>query len=79
MDALIDKCVTTKHYTLAMFQNGISKDTRSSVIGMMENGIPSLSSDSAMTSKRKKNRRATFKTQMKNIVYILKQRMIHYL
>ena len=34
-------------------------------------------SDSVMTSKKKKNRRAMFKIQMKNIVYLLNQRMIH--
>ena len=38
--ALIDKCGTTNNYSLAMYQNGISKDTRSSVTGNMENGIP---------------------------------------
>ena len=31
----------------------------------MDVGIPLPSSDSAMTSKKKKNRRATFKIQMK--------------
>ena len=31
----------------------------------MDDGIPYLSSDSAMTSKENKNRRATFKIQMK--------------
>ena len=32
---------------------------------MMNDGIPSSSSDSAISSKEKKNRRATFKIQMK--------------
>ena len=48
-----------------MFLNGISKMTRSSVIGIMDDGIPLSSSDSVMTSKEKKNHRATFKIQMK--------------
>ena len=65
MDAPIDECGINKHYPLEMFRNGISKKTRSYYIGMMENGIPSLSSDSAMTSREKKNFRATFKTQIK--------------
>ena len=38
---------------------------RSSGIGMMENGIPSSSSDSAMTPNKIKNHRATFKILMK--------------
>ena len=36
----IYKCGTNKHYPLAMFLNGISKKTRSSYIGIMEDGIP---------------------------------------
>ena len=43
----------------------VSKNTRLSYIGMMDNGIPLLSSDSAMTSKENKNRRATFKIKIK--------------
>ena len=53
--ALIDKCGTTKYYPLAMYQNGISKETRSSVTGMMDDGITSTSSDYATTSKGKNN------------------------
>ena len=66
-----------KHYPLEMFRNGISKNTRSSVIGMIDDGIPSSSSDSAMTSKENKNRRATSKIQMKIYFYLLKQRMMY--
>ena len=37
----------------------------------MDDGIPSSSSDSEMTSKKKKNRRATFKNQMeKHCLYL---------
>ena len=43
----------------------------------MDNGIPLSSSNYAMTSKRKKNRCSTFKIQMKNIVYLLDQRMMY--
>ena len=46
---------------------------------MMDNGIPSSSSDSAMTSKERENFRATFKIQIKYIIYILKKTMMHYL
>ena len=53
------------------FEMVSKKKTRSSVTGNMENAIPSLSSDSTMTSKKKKNLLATFKIQMKNHVYIL--------
>ena len=76
MAAIIDKCGTKKHYPLEIFRNGISKKTGSSVTGKMDYGIPLSSSDSAMTSKKKINRRAAFKIQIKNIVYLLKQRMI---
>ena len=65
MANLIDKCGNTKHYPLEMYQNGISKDTISSVTGKMEDGITLSSSDSATASKRKKNRLETFKYQMK--------------
>ena len=43
----------------------VYKKTRSYYIGMMNDGIPSSSSDSEITSKENKNRRATFKIQMK--------------
>ena len=43
--ALVGKCGTMNHYPLAMFRNGISKKTISSVTGMMYDGIPSSSSD----------------------------------
>ena len=36
VDALIDKCGNMKNYPLAMYQNGISKETRSSVTVKME-------------------------------------------
>ena len=65
--ALIDKCERTKYYPIEMYQNGISKDMRSSVTGMMNDIIPSTPSDSATTSKRKNNRCVTFKFQMKKI------------
>ena len=42
----------------------------------MEDGITLSSSDSEMTSKKKKNFLATFKIQMKNTFYILKQGMM---
>ena len=41
---------------------------------MMDNGIPSLSSDSAMTSKEKKNHRATVKIQIKIHFLSLKEK-----
>ena len=72
VDALIDKCGTPKYYPLAMYQNGICKETRSSVTGNTDNGIPSSSTDSATTSKRKKYRRDTFKLQMKKHCLYLK-------
>ena len=52
--ALIDKCGNNNHYPLAMFRNGISKNTRPSYKGTMNNGTPSSSSDSEMASKIKK-------------------------
>ena len=52
--ALIDECGTNNHYPLAMFQNGIPKNTRSSYKGTMKDGTPSSSSDSEMASKIKK-------------------------
>ena len=74
VSALIDKCGPTN--LLAIFLNGISKNTILSVTGKMDNGIPSSSSGSVMTSKIKKNHRALFKIQMKNTVYLLKQSMM---
>ena len=62
-----------------MFRNGITKVTRSSFIGMMDNGIPLPSSDYEMTYKEKKNCHATIKIQMKIHFYLLKQRTIPYL
>ena len=40
---------------------------------MMDNGVPSSSSDSAMTSKEKKNLCATFKIQIKIHCLYLKE------
>ena len=65
VNSLIDKCGTTKNYPLAMFQNGISKKTRSYYIVMMDDVIPLFYSDSTITSKEKKNLHATFKIKMK--------------
>ena len=48
--ALIDEYGTNNHYPLAMFQNGISKEDRSSYKGMVYDGNPSSSSDSAISS-----------------------------
>ena len=48
-----------------MFQDGISKNTRSSYKGMMDDETPSSSSDSEMSSKEKKNRRSAFKIEIK--------------
>ena len=41
------------------------KNTRSSYKGMMDGGTPSLFSDSAISSKEKKNRRSMFKIEIK--------------
>ena len=60
VDALIDKCDTKNNYPLTMFQNGISKKTRSSYKGTMNDGTPLTSSGSEMASKEGKNRRSTF-------------------
>ena len=49
--ALIRECGANKNYPIAMFRKSIKKTTRSSFIGMMEDGIPSSASDSAITSK----------------------------
>ena len=76
MASLIDECDTTKNYSLAIFQNVVLKNTRSSVIGIMDNGIPSSSSDSAMASNKNRKRCDTFKIQMKIHFYILKQSMM---
>ena len=72
MASLIDKCRTKKHYPLAMYRSVISKETRSYVTVNIDDGIPSLSSDSATTSKRKNNRRDRFKLQIKNHCLSLK-------
>ena len=61
-----------KNYPPAMYQNGISKEKRSHVTGKIDNSIPLLCSDSATTSKRKKNRRDTFKFQIKEHCLSLK-------
>ena len=74
---LIDKYGTTQHYQLEMYQNVISKEMISYVTGKTDDGIPSSSSDSTMTSKKSQNRRDTFKFQMKNIVYLSEHRMRH--
>ena len=55
-----------------MFRNGISKETRSYVTGNMDDGINLSSSDYATTSKRKKNRRDMFISQMKKYCLSLK-------
>ena len=44
-----------KDYPLETFRNGISKSTRSSYKGKMNDGTPSSSSDSEMASKIKKH------------------------
>ena len=54
----------------------VSKTTRSSVTCKMDNGIGLSSSDFALTSKKKKNFRATLKIQMR-FFYLLKHRMMH--
>ena len=77
VEDIVYECGTAKHYPLAIFWNGISKNTILSVMGKMDDGIPSLSSYSSITSKKNKNLRATFKSKFKNIVYILNQRMMH--
>ena len=50
--ALIQEYGNENHYPLAMFRNGISKDTRSSYKGTMNDGTPLLSSDSEIASKK---------------------------
>ena len=60
MAAFIDKFSTNKHYQLAMFRNGISKNKISSYKGTMNNGTPLSSSDYEMESEIKKNRSSTF-------------------
>ena len=57
---LIKECGTEKHYPLAMFRNGISKNTRSSYKGTMNYETPLSSFDSEMASMVKKNCHATF-------------------
>ena len=51
MASLIDECGTNNNYPLAMFINGISKNTISSYKGTINDGTPSSSSDSEMASK----------------------------
>ena len=58
--ALIEELCTNKNYTLAVFQNSISKNKISYYKGTMNNGALLSSSDSEMASKVKKNCRATF-------------------
>ena len=69
MAALIEKCGTNNHYPLAMFRNGLSKNTRSSYKGTIKNGTPLSSSDSEMASKIQKtfvkNCRVTFDKTIK--------------
>ena len=72
MEALIDKCGTTKHYPLAMFLNGISKNTRSSYKGTMNDGLSFSSSDFEMAYKVKKNLHSTFENKIKLYCYYLK-------
>ena len=75
MAAFIDKFSTNKHYQLAMFRNGISKNKISSYKGTMNNGTPLSSSDYEMASKIKKhfdeNCHATFDKRKRSIVYLL--------
>ena len=54
MASLVEECGTDKHYPLAMFQNGIPKNTRPPYKGTMNNGNPLSSSDSEMASIVKK-------------------------
>ena len=70
--ALIDKCRTTNNYPLAMYLNGIPKDTRSSVTGKIYDGILLSSSNSAMISKKNNDFCDTFKFQMKIYCLYLK-------
>ena len=51
---LIEECGNKKHYPLAMFINRISKRTRSSDKGTINDGTPSSSSYSEKASKIKK-------------------------
>ena len=70
--AIIEEFGNEKHYPLAMFLNGISKNTRSSYKGTMNDGTPSSSSRSKMASKKNKNRCSTFKIKIKMHCYYLK-------
>ena len=70
--AFIEEFGNKNHYPLAMFLNGISKNTRSSYKGTMNDGTPSLSSRSKMASKKNKNRCSTFKIKIKMHCYYLK-------
>ena len=79
VDALIEEYGTNKNHQFATFWNGISKNMRSSYIGITEDRIPLSSSDSEIKYNEKKNIRAMFKTQMKIHFYLLKQKMMYYL
>ena len=69
MAALIDEFGTNKHYPIAMFRNGIYKNTISYYKWTINNGTPLPSSNSEMASKIKKsfvkNCHATFDKKMK--------------
>ena len=67
--ALIEECGNEKHYLLEMFLNGISKNTRSSYKGTINDGTPFSSSDSEMASKVKKNRRSMFETNENSFLF----------
>ena len=60
-----------------MFQNGITKKTRYSYKGTMDDGTPPSYSDSKMASEEKKNCLSTFGKKLKYIVILLKIRMMH--
>ena len=62
---------------LKCFKMVSKKNTRSSVTGKMGNGINFSSLDSTMAPNKNKSLCATFRIQMKNIVYLLKHRMMN--
>ena len=74
--AFVDECGTNNHCPLEIFRNGISKNTRSSDKGTINNGSPSSYSDCEMGSKIKKrflkNCHATFDKKMKFNCHALK-------
>ena len=74
--ALIEERGNEKHYALAMFRNGISKNTRSYYKGAMNDGIPLSSFDCEMASKVKKNWRSTFGKTLRWMVILLNNRMM---